>query len=130
MYYLWHAAEIGASPDGRRRGEPFATNYSPSLFAKTGGPVSVIRSFTGPDLTRTINGGPLTLEFDASVFTAEDAAEKLASLVRYYIVRGGHQLQLNSVSRETLLDAQAHPEKYAHLKPYQDHVIARHEYAL
>lgn len=145
MYYLWHAAEIGASPDGRRRGEPFATNYSPSLFAKTGGPVSVIRSFTGPDLTRTINGGPLTLEFDASVFTAEDAAEKLSALVRYYIVRGGHQLQLNAVSRETLLAAQAHPEKYAHLivriwgwsayfveldKPYQDHVIARHEYAL
>ena len=145
MYYLWHAAEIGASPDGRRRGEPFATNYSPSLFARTGGPVSVIRSFTKPDLTRTINGGPLTLEFDASVFHAEDAAEKLSALVRYYIVRGGHQLQLNVVDRDTLLDAQAHPEKYAHLivriwgwsayfveldKPYQDHVIARHEYAL
>ena len=145
MYYLWHAAEIGASPDGRRRGEPFATNYSPSLFARTGGPVSVIRSFTKPDLTRTINGGPLTLEFDASVFRAEDAAEKLSALVRYYIVRGGHQLQLNVVDRDTLLDAQAHPEKYAHLivriwgwsayfveldKPYQDHVIARHEYAL
>ena len=145
MYYLWHAAEIGASPDGRRRGEPFATNYSPSLFARTGGPVSVIRSFTKPDLTRTINGGPLTLEFDASVFHAEDAAEKLSALVRYYIMRGGHQLQLNVVDRDTLLDAQAHPEKYAHLivriwgwsayfveldKPYQDHVIARHEYAL
>lgn len=145
MYYLWHAAEIGASPDGRRRGEPFATNYSPSLFAKTGGPVSVIRSFSKPDLSRTINGGPLTLEFDASVFQAQDSAEKLASLVRYYILLGGHQLQLNSVSRDTLLDAQAHPEKYARLivriwgwsayfveldKPYQDHVIARYEYAL
>lgn len=145
MYYLWHAAEIGASPDGRRRGEPFATNYSPSLFAKTGGPVSIIRSFTKPELSRVINGGPLTLEFDASVFRAEDAAEKLASLVQFYILSGGHQLQLNAVSRETLLDAQEHPEKYARLivriwgwsayfveldKPYQDHVIARQEYAL
>ena len=33
MYYLWHAAEIGASPDGRRAGEPFAANFSPSIFA-------------------------------------------------------------------------------------------------
>ena len=30
MYYLWHANEIGASPDGRRRGEPFGTNFSPA----------------------------------------------------------------------------------------------------
>ena len=29
MYYLWHAAELGASPDGRRKGEAFGTNYSP-----------------------------------------------------------------------------------------------------
>jgi len=145
MYYLWHAGEIGASPDGRRSGEPFGTNYSPSLFARTAGPVSVIRSFTKPDLMHNCNGGPLTLEFDSSVFQAEDSAEKLAALVKYYINLGGHQLQLNSISKETLLDAQRHPELYSRLivriwgwsayfveleKPYQDHVIARHEYAL
>ncbi len=145
MYYLWHAAEIGASPDGRRKDEPFGTNYSPSLFARTAGPVSVIRSFTKPALINNCNGGPLTLEFDSSVFNAEDSAEKLAALVKYYINLGGHQLQLNSISKETLLDAQIHPELYQRLivriwgwsayfveldKPYQDHVIARHEYAL
>ncbi len=145
MYYLWHAESIGASPDGRRRGEAFGTNFSPSLFAKTAGPVSVIRSFTRPQLINNVNGGPLTLEFDSSVFSEADSAEKLGSLVRYFIKLGGHQLQLNSVSKETLLDAQAHPEKYPHLivriwgwsayfteldKPYQDHVIARQEYRL
>ncbi|MFA6948578.1 MAG: pyruvate formate lyase family protein [Eubacteriales bacterium] len=145
MYYLWHAREIGASPDGRRAGEAFGTNYSPSLFARTDGPVSVIRSFTAPRLIRNINGGPLTLEFDASIFKTEDALEKVASLVRFYIERGGHQLQLNSVSRETLLDAQAHPEKYRRLivriwgwsayfveldREYQDHVIARREFTV
>lgn len=145
MYYLWHAESIGASPDGRRRGEAFGTNFSPSLFARTSGPVSVIRSFTRPQLINNVNGGPLTLEFDSSVFSEADSAEKLGSLVRYFIKLGGHQLQLNSVSKETLLDAQAHPEKYPHLivriwgwsayfteldKPYQDHVIARQEYRL
>jgi len=145
MFYLWHAAEIGASPDGRKNGEPFGTNYSPSLFAKTEGPVSVIRSFTKPELIKNVNGGPLTLEFDSSVFKAADSAEKLAALVKYYINLGGHQLQLNSVSREVLLDAQKNPDKYPRLivriwgwsayfteldTPYQNHVIARHEYAL
>lgn len=145
MYYLWHAREIGASPDGRRRGEAFGTNYSPSLFARTDGPVSVIRSFTKPELVRNVNGGPLTLEFDSSIFKTEDALEKVASLVRFFIESGGHQLQLNSVSRETLLDAQAHPEKYRRLivriwgwsayfveldREYQDHVIARREFTV
>jgi pyruvate-formate lyase len=50
MYYLWHANDIGASPDGRRKGEPFGTNFSASLFAKILGPLSVINSFPKPDL--------------------------------------------------------------------------------
>lgn len=145
MFYLWHADALGASPDGRRRGEPFGTNYSPALHTRTDGPISLIRSFTKPDLTETVNGGPLTLEFHTSVFRDPDNIPKLASLVRYFVSRGGHQLQLNTVSKETLLDAQAHPENYPHLivriwgwsayfveldKPYQDHVIARQEYSL
>ena len=68
MYYLWHAAQIGASPDGRRKGEAFGTNFSPSLFAKINGPISVIKSFTKPKVPEAINGGPLTLEFADSVF--------------------------------------------------------------
>jgi ureidoglycolate hydrolase len=62
MYYIWHIQEIGASPDGRRMGEPLAANFSPGLNTRVNGPVSVIKSFTKPDLKRVINGGPLTLE--------------------------------------------------------------------
>jgi len=145
MYYLWHADELGASPDGRRRGEPLGTNYSASLFARLDGPVSVVDSFTAPDLTETVNGGPLTLEFQQSMFREADGVEKVAQLVRYFVRRGGHQLQLNAVSRDTLLDAQAHPEKYPHLivrvwgwsayfveldACYQNQVLRRQEYAL
>ncbi|MGN1345248.1 MAG: pyruvate formate lyase family protein, partial [Eubacteriales bacterium] len=145
MFYLWHAEELGASPNGRRKGEPYGTNYSPALNTKSDGPVSIIRSFTKPDLSETINGGPLTLEFHASVFRDPANLPKLAKLVQYFVRLGGHQLQLNTVSKETLLDAQAHPENYPHLivriwgwsayfieldKPYQDHVIARQEYTL
>ncbi|MBO5258597.1 MAG: pyruvate formate-lyase [Clostridia bacterium] len=145
MFYLWHADEIGASPDGRRKGEPFAANYSASLFAKIDNPINIVKSFTAPDLGKVINGGPLTLEFDSRIFASEESMTKVASLVKYFVSRGGHQLQLNAVSREALLDAQAHPEKYERLivriwgwsayfveldKGFQDHVIRRQEYAV
>lgn len=145
MFYLWHANEIGASPDGRRAGEPFGTNFSASLFAKIKGPVSVIKSFSKQDFKNAINGGPLTLEFASSMFDGEDSIEKVASLVKTYINLGGHQLQLNAVNTQRMLDAQKNPEKYRQLvvriwgwsayfveldKEYQDHVISRQQYTI
>jgi len=145
MFYLWKAAEIGASPDGRRKGEPFGANYSVSLFADTAGPFSVIQSMTKPDLKRCINGGPLTLEFASGMFSDEEGVSKIASLVKAFIHMGGHQLQLNAVNAEKLHDAQKHPERHRQLvvriwgwsayfveldKEYQDHVIARQTYTL
>ena len=142
MYYIFHAAELGATADGREAGVPLPANYSPSLNIRLNGPVSLIKSFTKPDLSRVINGGPLTIEFSDSVFRQEEAITKVAQLVRLFILRGGHQIQLNTVNRERLLDAQKHPENYRNLivrvwgwsgyfveldKCYQDHIIRRAE---
>lgn len=142
MYYIFHANELGATADGREAKVPLPANYSPSLNIKLNGPVSLIKSFTKPDLTRTINGGPLTIEFSQSVFNDSEAITKVAQLVQLFIKRGGHQLQLNTVNREKMLDAQKHPENYRNLivrvwgwsgyfveldKCYQDHIIRRAE---
>ena len=125
---------------GRHAGDYLPANYSPSLLTTLNGPLSVIRSFTKADMRRTVNGGPLTLEFSPSVFATEDGIKKLALLVRCYIQLGGHQLQLNVIDRASLLDAQQHPEKYRNLivrvwglsgyfteldKVYQDQIIQR-----
>ena len=145
MFYLWSADEIGASPDGRRRGEPLGANYSISLFARPDGPFSIVQSMAYPDLSKTINGGPLTLEFHDTMFRSADATEKVGRFVRQFILMGGHQLQLNAVNADTLRAAQEKPEEYRQLivrvwgwsayfveldKCYQDHVIARQEYSL
>lgn len=145
MYYIFHASELGATPDGRNADEKIPANYSPSLFIKQKGPMSVIKSFTKPDLQNVINGGPLTLEFDQSVFRNDESVSKLGMLVRTFITLGGHQLQLNTVCREKLLDAKVHPENYRNLivrvwgwsgyfveldECYQDHVINRIEFGL
>ena len=142
MYYIFHAHSLGATADGREAGVPLPANYAPSLNVKLNGPVSLIKSFTKPNLSEVINGGPLTIEFSDSVFTREESITKVAQLVQLFVLRGGHQLQLNTVNRDRLLDAQAHPENYRNLivrvwgwsgyfveldKCYQDHIIRRAE---
>ena len=84
------------------------------------------------------------MEFHESLFRDRDSISKVASLVSYFIEKGGHQIQLNALNRETLLEAQRNPEKYTNLivrvwgwsayfvlldKEYQDHVMSRQAYA-
>ena len=145
MYYVRHPLEIPASCDGRLRGEPFPANYAPSLGVAVKGPISVIDAFTKPDLRRAVNGGPLTIELHDSLFRSSDAVRKTARMVRWFAERGGHQLQLNTINRDTLIDAQKHPERYRHLivrvwgwsgyfveldAPYQNQIIKRAEMLL
>ena len=144
MYYIWHAREIPASADGRLKGQPLSANYAPSLDVPVKGPVSVVRSFTEPDLMPVCNGGPLTIEIHDSAFARPDGVTKVAQLVKFFVARGGHQMQINTINRETLLDAQAHPERHRHLivrvwgwsgyfveldREYQDQIIRRVELA-
>lgn len=142
MYYIWHAKDMPASPDGRKNGEAFSANYSPSLISRCKGPVSIIQSFAKPDMKKTINGGPLTLELHDTVFRNDESIQKVSMLIKSYMDLGGAQLQLNAVNRDTLLNAQQNPEQYRNLivrvwgwsgyfveldKEYQDHIIQRTE---
>ena len=142
MYYLWHANNIGASADGRKKGEALSTNFSPSLNVKLNGPISIIRSFSKPDMKKIMNGGPLTLELHDTVFRNPESIRKVSSLVKAYMDMGGHQLQINAVNRDQLIDAKEHPESHRNLivrvwgwsgyfteldEAYQDHIIQRVE---
>ena len=143
MEYFWSAEKVGATADGRKAAEPYGSSFSPSLECRLSGPLSCIKSFTRFDMTRIINGGPLTLEIHASTFRNEDGIKKVAQLVKAFLLLGGHQLQLNAVNRDTLLDAREHPEKYKNLivrvwgwsgyftelePKYQEHIIRRTEF--
>ena len=142
MYYLWHANEIGASADGRKKGEPLSANFSPGLNVKVKGPLSIIRSFSKPDMKKIMNGGPLTLELHDTVFRNPESIRKVSHLVKSYMHLGGHQLQINAVNREQLIAAKKNPEQYRNLivrvwgwsgyfteldEVYQDHIIQRVE---
>jgi len=143
MYYLWHSRELGATADGRKAGEPLSANFSPSLTLRDAGPLSVVGAMVRTGLSRVMNGGPLTLELHDTVFKHAEGVTKVAQLVQTYIRMGGHQLQLNAVSREQMLDAQEHPDQHSNLivrvwgwsghfvqldKGYQDQIIERTSY--
>ncbi len=115
MYYLWHADDLPTLCSGHMKGERLPANFSPSLLLKDAGPLSVIRAMALPQVQRAINGGPLTLELHDTVFRNVEGTEKVAQLVRSFILLGGHQLQLNAVSRETIQSAMAHPSEHRDL---------------
>ena len=142
MYYIWHSNHLGATPDGRKAGEPFACNYSPSLHSRCDGPLSIIQSFATPDLKRVANGGPLTIELGNQMFRSHESTRKVAQFVRAFMELGGHQIQINAVNREDLLDAQKNPQNHRNLivrvwgwsgyfveldEVYQNHIIKRTE---
>ncbi len=145
MEYIWKAREVGATADGRKAAEPYGSSFSPSLECRMSGLLSCIKSFTKFDLTEIINGGPLTIEIHDSTFRNDDGIKKVAQLVKAFITLGGHQLQLNSVNRDVLLDAQKNPEQYKNLivrvwgwsgyfteldPEYQNHIIKRTEFTV
>ena len=145
MEYLRSGARVGATADGRLAKTPFGSSFSPSITAKIKGPLSCMQSFTKYDLTNIINGGPLTMEIHDNTFRNSDGVKKVAALVKIFVELGGHQLQLNSINRDILLDAQKNPEAHKNLivrvwgwsgyfneldLEYQNHIISRTEFGI
>ncbi|MBQ8352070.1 MAG: pyruvate formate-lyase [Clostridia bacterium] len=141
--YVTMSRDVGATADGRHAGEPFPSSFSPSIGVRAAGLLSVIEAFTRPDMKNLINGGPLTIELHTNVFRNEEGVRKVAILVSEFIRRGGHELQLNALHRDTLIEAQKHPENYPDLivrvwgwsgyfceldLPFQNQIISRTDY--
>lgn len=141
--YVRSSCKVPATADGRLEGDVYGCSYSPALTSKLDGPLSVIQSFTKFDLSRISNGGPLTIELHDTVFRNEEGEKKVSQLVKAFVHLGGHQLQLNSINRDRLIEAQEHPEDFPNLivrvwgwsgyfceldKAYQDHIIRRTEF--
>ena len=109
-------ANVGATPDGRRAGEPLADGgLSPMAGRDRKGPTAVLRSVNKINLELASNGTLLNMKFLPSFFEGEQALEKFVTLLQGFCkVRIPH-VQFNVVSAETLRQAQAHPERYSYL---------------
>lgn len=108
-------AQTGATPDGRLAGMPVADGVSPSAGKDVNGPTAACNSVSALDHGIASNGTLFNMKFHPSALNSDEALEKFVSLIQTYFDRKGSHMQFNVVSRETLLDAQKHPENYRHL---------------
>ena len=112
--HVYFGSMTGATPDGRRAWEPLSDGISPAQGADRHGPTAVIKSAAKMDHART-GGTLLNQKFTPNLLEGEDGIDKMAHLVRSYFKLGGHHIQFNVVTAETLRDAQANPEKHRDL---------------
>ena len=140
--HVYFGSVTGATPDGRRAGEPLSDGISPVQGADRNGPTAVVKSASKMDHART-GGTLLNQKFTPQLLKGEDGLSKVAELVRSYFRLGGHHIQFNVVTAATLRAAQAEPEKYRDLivrvagysdyfcdltRALQDDIIARTEH--
>ena len=108
-------AQTGATPDGRLAYTPVADGVSPSAGKDVNGPTASANSVAKLDHFIASNGTLLNMKFHPSALKGDSGLYSFCSLIRGYFDQKGSHMQFNVVSRETLRDAQAHPEKYKSL---------------
>lgn len=135
-----------ATPDGRHAGEPLAEGCSPSHAMDTHGPTAVFKSVSKLPTADITGGVLLNQKVTPTLLSREENKTKLIALIRaFFNALHGYHVQYNVVSRETLLDAQVHPEDHRDLivrvagysaffnvlsRQTQDDIIARTEQTL
>ncbi len=108
-------AQTGATPDGRLAKTPVADGVSPCSGRDVNGPTAAANSVSRLDHAIASNGTLFNMKFHPSALKGQSGLESFVALVRGYFDQKGSHMQFNVVSRETLLDAQAHPENYRSL---------------
>ena len=107
--------EIAATPDGRKSRQPVSDAASPGHGLDKKGPTAVVQSLTKPDYTKVSCGTVLNQKYSPSMFTDPKKRARLLALIKIYFQRGGQEIQINSISRDILTDAMAHPDQYQDL---------------
>ena len=108
-------AQTGATPDGRLAFTPIADGVSPAAGRDVKGPTAAANSVSRLDHYIASNGTLFNMKFHPSALEGRSGLESFVALVRGYFDQKGSHMQFNVVSRETLRDAQKHPEKYKSL---------------
>ncbi len=140
--HVYFGSVTGATPDGRRAGEPLSEGISPVQGADRRGPTAVLKSAAKMDHSRT-GGTLLNQKFSPKILGDEEGLDKLVRLIRTYFKLGGHHVQFNVVDAATLRAAQENPERHRDLivrvagysdyfcdlsRVLQDEIIARTEH--
>ena len=133
----------GATPDGRKAGEPLADSIGAAQGRDVHSVTALLNSVAGLPHHLLPTATTLNVKLDPQLLETPAGIDTIAALLRSHFASGGQQMQFNLVNREMLLAAKAHPEQYADLMvrvagysaPFialwgdlQDEIIARTEH--
>ena len=142
--YIPMGRVLGATPDGRKGGEPSSEGVSPFVGTDTSTPLAAMRSTAKLNQEVHSGGTLLNLRLNPELVATKRGQANLGAMVQTLFSLGAFHVQFNCISSETLRDAQAHPENYKDLlvrvagystqfvnlsKSMQDAIIARTEHA-
>lgn len=112
--HVYFGKVTGALPDGKRSGETVSEGISPVQGADRHGPTAALNSAAKFDHIKT-GGTLLNQKLSPQLLSTDAGIDHFVHLVRGYFSKDAHHIQFNVVTRKTLLEALAAPEKHRDL---------------
>lgn len=113
--HVYFGELTGATPDGRSAGVAFSDGASPVGGSDRNGPTASVRSMTKVDHQEVLQGVLFNQKFSPSLMNSPAAISLLSDYIRTWCDLGGHHIQFNIISTDSLRAAQKDPAAYRDL---------------
>nr|APO30909.1 PFL2-3: glycyl radical enzyme, PFL2/glycerol dehydratase [uncultured bacterium] len=115
FFHIYHGEIVGATPNGRHKGEPFSDSMGPGQGKDVKGPTRLLHSVIRLNDDYITGGYALNYKLNPAFLNEEKGRQAAISLLKTYIENRGPQIQVYTTNLDDIKDAQVHPEKHRDL---------------